>query len=237
MGKVLILQNAPLFTAGTFEDELKRREIPYEYQKVYESGVPPLELLPNLSGIIVLGGPLKFRVDQVEKSETLSKEVFFLRAALEAHKPVIAVSQGASLLAQAQGAWVAREANQEIAWIQADIYPDYSRNSVIYSKVEEKKFPVFAWFDTFHGFPPQGFWYVTHPNCRYLSSGINGNCYLFNFHPEVTPDLVNSWLKEYKKELAKPEQADKIRQETEEHFEYTKNFSRKVIHAFESFLK
>jgi len=236
MGKVLILQNAPLFTGGSFESELERRKIPFEYHKVYEAGVPGPEALKQASGLIVLGGPLKLRVDEVEKQPALAKEVYFLRSALDAHKPIIGVSQGACLLAQAQGAWVAREKQSHIGWVRAEVYPDYSRNSVIYSKIEEKKFPAFVWFDTFHGFPPTGYWYLTAPACRYLSSGIHGNCYLFNCHPEVTPELVGQWLKEYGKELPDPDMAEKIRQETEEHFEYTKGFSRKIIHAFESFL-
>lgn len=237
MGKVLLLQNAPLFTGGTFESELERREIPFEYQKVFDSGVPSVEALAGYSGLIVLGGPLRLQVDQVEKRAELAKQVYFLRAALEAHKPILGVSQGACLLAQAQGAWVAREKAKQIGWVKAEVYPDYSRNSVIFSKVEEKKFPAFTWFDTFHGFPPTGYWYATHPSCRYLSSGIHGNCYLFNFHPEVTPELVGKWLKEYGKELPEPELADQIRQDTETHFEYTKGLSRKIIHGFESFLK
>jgi len=237
MGKVLILQNAPLFTAGTFEDELKRREIPYEYHRVFESGPPSVETLSFCSGLIVLGGPLSFHVEQAENHPTLSKEIFFLRSCLDQHKPIIAVSQGACLLAQAQGAWVAKAPQKEVGWIRAEVYPDYSRNSVVYSKVEEKKFPALVWYDTCHGFPPQGYWYVYSPNCRYLSSGINGNCYLFNFHPEVTEDMVNKWLKEYKKDLPSDEAAEKIRAQTKENFEYTKTFSRKIIHAFQSFLK
>src|SRR5262249_7455231 len=84
MAKVLILQNAPLFTGGSFEEELKRREIPYEYRKVYEGikNLPALELVKQFSGVIVLGGPLRFKVDQAEKVESLHQQVSFLRACL-----------------------------------------------------------------------------------------------------------------------------------------------------------
>jgi len=237
MGTVLILQNAPLFTAGTFEDELKRREIPYKYHKVFEQGPPPIEGASHYSGFIVLGGPLKFRVEDLSKSPALAREVSFLRACLDQHKPVFAVGQGANLLAHAQGAPVSKAPKPEIGWIQAEVYPDYSRNSVIYSKVEEKKFPAFVWYDTINGFPPQGFWYVYSPNCRHLSTGINGNCYLFNFHPEITEAMVDSWLKEFGKELESKDQVLLIKELTQEHFEYTKRLSRKIIHAFQSFLK
>lgn len=237
MGNVLILQNAPLFTGGTFEEELKRREISFEYHKAYENGPPSPEAAARYSGFIVLGGPLALRVTEGDRPAFVDQEIFFLRSCLEAHKPVFAVSQGAAILAQAQGAWAKKEESPEIGWATAEIYPDYSRNSVIYSKVEEKKFPAFLWTQTTHGFPPRGYWYLTTPHCRYLSSGIHGNCYLFNFHPEVTPELVNSWLKEYGKDLPNAELAEEIRRQTQEHFEVTKAFSRKIIHAFESFLK
>jgi GMP synthase-like glutamine amidotransferase len=210
--------------------------IPFEYHKVFEKGAPSLDQAAHYSGFIVLGGPLRFRVDQTEKNPQLTKEIFFLRAVLDTHKPIIAVSQGACLLAQAQGAWVAREPRKVIGWMTAEIYPDYARNSVIYSKVEEKKFPAFAWFDTFHGFPPTGYWYAYHPYCRYFSSGILGSSYLFNFHPEVTPELVDTWLKEYASELPDKAMAEQIRKETQENIEYTKGFAHKIIHAFESFL-
>ena len=236
MGKVLILQNAPLFTAGSFETELEAKRIPFEYHRVFEKGPPSVDLVAHYSGFIILGGPLKFRVDQTEKNPQLSKQIFFLRACLDSHKPILAVSQGACLLAQAQGAWVAREPRKEIGWATAEIYPDYARNSVVYSKVEEKKFPAFAWFDTFHGFPPTGYWYAYHPHCRYFSCGILGSSYLFNFHPEVTPELVESWLKEYGNELPDKAMAEQIRKETAGHMEFTKAFSHKIIHGFESFL-
>lgn len=118
----------------------------------------------------------------------------------------------------------------------SEIYPDYSRNSVIYSKVEQKKFPVFCWYDTINGFPPEGYWYSTGGSCRYQSTGIHGNCYLFNFHPEVTEDLINAWVKEYGKDLNSKEDAQKIQEQTKEHMEFTKKFSRTIIHGFESFL-
>ncbi len=237
MGKVLILQNAPLFTGGSFEAELQRRGITYEYHKVFEQGAPSLEQVAGLSGLIVLGGPLKFRVEDAERHPVLSKEVSFLRACLEKHLPILAVSQGALLLAQAQGAWVAKASQKEIDWVTAEIYPDYSRNSVIYSKFEEKKFPALVWYDTVHGFPPTGYWYVHSPHCRYLSSGIHGNCYLFQFHPEATPDLVKSWVREYGKELASPEAGERLVQLTQEHFASSQGLARKIVHAFESFLK
>ncbi len=237
MGNVLILQNYPLFTAGTFEAELEGKKIPFEYIRLFETGLPSLEQIAGLSGLIVLGGPLKFRVQGAEKNPGLSKQISFLRVCLEQHKPIIAVSQGANLLAQAQGAWVEPSPTKEIGWTKAEIYPDYCRNSVVFSKIEEKKFPAFAWYDTFNGFPPQGYWYLYNPKCRYFCTGINGNCHLFNFHPEITEELVDRWLKEYGKEIEDKTAPDRIRQETKEHAEYTRRFSHKIIHAFESFLK
>jgi GMP synthase-like glutamine amidotransferase len=239
MSKVLILQNAPLFTAGSFEDELKRKEIAYEYVKVFEGGkLPGPDQLKSYSGAIVLGGPLSLRVDHPEKVEWQLRELSWLRTCLERHYPIVAVSQGANLLAQAQGAWVDRGPQlKEIGWITAEIYPDYSRNSVVYGDLEETKFPAFCWYDTINGFPPKGYWYALSPNCRYQSTGINGNCYLFNFHPEVTEELIASWLKEYGKELGAPEAVKKIQEETSENIAFSKKLSHKIIHAFESFLK
>ena len=238
MGKVLILQNAPLFTAGSFEDELKRREIPYEYRRVYEGvkNLPSPDQAKNYSGVIALGGPLKLKVDQAEKVEWLHQELSFLRACLDEHKPVLGVAQGGNLLAQAQGAWVARAPQKEIGWVTVEVYPDYSRNSVIYGEFDEKKFPAFCWYDTFNGFPPQGYWYILSPNCRYQSTGIHGNCYLFNFHPEVTEELVAAWVKEYGNELPSKEAGARMIEETKANMEFTKRLSRRIIHAFESFL-
>lgn len=95
MGKVLILQNAELFTAGSFEDELKRREISFEYKRLFAGeSLPRIENVKDYSGYIVLGGPLKLRVEEPEKASWLAKELFFLRACLDQHKAVLGVSQG-----------------------------------------------------------------------------------------------------------------------------------------------
>ena len=100
MGKVLILQNAPLFTAGNFEEELTRRNIPFEYKKVYEGEkLPSAEGMKAYAGFIVLGGPLSLRVEDPGKIGWLAKELSFLRQALEQHFSIMAVSQGANLLA------------------------------------------------------------------------------------------------------------------------------------------
>ncbi|MCP5468606.1 MAG: hypothetical protein H7A32_04990 [Deltaproteobacteria bacterium] len=237
MGKVLILQNAALFSAGTFESELQSREISYSYHKVYEEDVPIEDILPAVSGLIVLGGPLTYRVTQPESSTGLKKLLSFLSKALEMKIPCIGVAQGACLLARAKGAWVEPAPEKQLGWINAEVYPDYSRNSVIYSKVEEKKFPVFTWCDTLHGFPPEGYWYLNSPKCRYLSTGINGNSYLFNFHPEITEEMVGQWLQHYFQDLGSKELAAQLKEATREHIEQAQAFSHKIIHAFESFLR
>lgn len=241
MDKVLILQNAALFTAGSFEDEFKRHGIPYEYRRLYEGEkLPGTEQAKDYSGYIVLGGPLKLRVDQPEKGgrkNYLAEELFFVRSCLDQHKPVFGVSQGGLLLARAQGASIKKLARKEVGWISAEVYPDYSRNSVVYSQVQEKKFPALLWADTMSGLPPEGYWYLNAPTCRYLSVGVHGNCYAFNFHPEVTEELLDSWLKEYSQDLNAKEDAQKIREATAQNMEFTRLLSRKIIHAFKSFLK
>lgn len=236
MSKVLILQNHPDFDGGSFEAELTRREIPLDYHKVYEAPLPLASEAKGLKGILVLGGPLSLAVDQVEQNPKLFEELSFLRAALEAHRPILAVGQGACLLAQAQGAWVEKAPKRVTGWTEGEIYPDYSRNSVIYSKVEEKRFPAFAYLNTFHGFPPKGYWYVYHPDCRYFSSGIHGNCYLFNFHPEITESLLKTWVKKFPQDFGGEEAAEKLLKNSEEKLAYSKALSRKIIHAFASFL-
>lgn len=239
MGKVLVLQNASHFELGSFEEELNRKQIPFEYHRVYEgSPLPSADQIKNYAGFIVLGGPLSLRVDQPEKTPWLAQELFFLRSCLDQHYPIFAVGQGANLLAKAQGAWVERSPQlKEIGWVTAEVYPDYSRNSVIYSQVEEKKFPVFGWYDTINGFPPQGYWYLTTTNCRYLSFGVHGNCYGFNFHPEITENLLNEWLKAYPRDLPNKDAAEQIKAQAAAGLEYNRKLARKIIHALESFLK
>jgi len=239
MGKVLILQNAPLFTGGNFEEELTQRNIPFEVKKAYEGEKLPIgEQLAAYSGLIVLGGPLSLRVEEPSKVSWLAKEFSLLRQALDQHLPIIAVGQGANLLASAQGAWIDRSPKlKEIGWVTGEVYADYSRNSVIYSTIDEKFFPIFCWYDTINGFPPTGYWYMLSPNCRYQSTGIHGNCYLFNFHPEVNEALLNSWLKEYGKEVGSKEAIQKIQEQGAEGFQFAKKLSQKIIHAFEAFLK
>lgn len=241
MGNVLILQNAPLFTAGSFEDELKRRGISYEYRLLFDGEkLPSIEQAKDYSGYLVLGGPLRFKVDLPEKSgkkNWVAEELFFLRACLDQHKPIFGVSQGAVLLARAQGASIKKLEEKQVGWMGAEIYPDYSRNSVIYSLVDQTKFPVLMWTDSMSGFPPEGYWYLNTPTCRYLSVGVHGNCYAFNFHPEVTEPLLGSWLKEYAQDLHSKEDAVKIRQQAAENMEFTLGLSRKIMNAFQSFLK
>jgi GMP synthase-like glutamine amidotransferase len=117
------------------------------------------------------------------------REARLMRAAIDADVPVLGLCFGGQMLARALGGEVFRGKESEIGWLPVrsrdpDLVPDG---------------PWFQWhFD----------WFTVPPGATLIAESdvgpqafVAGRSLGLQFHPEVTTDIMNDWVREYRHEL------------------------------------
>jgi len=137
--------------------------------------------------LLFLGGPMSANDDL----PFLHEEVGIIEQAIARRQPVLGICLGAQLLAKALGAAVRRNTTPEIGWFPVQL-TDAGREDPLLGQLANP-FQVFHWHsDTFD--LPQG---ATHlassEGCRNQAFRVGKLLYGFQFHPEVTPEMIAEW--------------------------------------------
>jgi len=151
----------------------------------------------------------------VERSKVL------LQRAIDEDVPVLGVCFGGQLLAKVLGGRAFRAAESEIGWI-----PVRSRDPELVSEG-----PWFQWhFDTFS----------TPPGARLIAETdagpqayVSGRHLGVQFHPEVTPEIMEGWVRTYRHELDdEGVDPDALLEETERRAEDNRRASRRLLQRY-----
>jgi GMP synthase-like glutamine amidotransferase len=188
-------------------------------QDVYRIDVEARDVDPREFDMIVsLGSEFAAFDDSIP---WLEREKQLLVAATQADVPVLGICFGGQLLARVLGGRSYRGDVAEIGWL-----PVRSREPAL---VPEG--PWFQWhFDTFT--PP--------PGARLLAdSPIGPQAYVagrslgLQFHPEVTPEIMDAWVAVYRHELdAEGVDPDRLLEETGERAERTRAAAWRLFDGF-----
>ena len=148
--------------------------------KLYAGDTVPIDL-DDVDGIVSMGGPMN--VDQADKYPWLDHEMRYIKAAHEAHIPIVGVCLGAQLIAAALGGQVAAMDEPEIGWHEIKLtFPgtvDPIFNGIGWQTVQ---FHI-------HGqevkqLPPEGVALVSSTRCKTQAFNIGLTTYGFQYHPE-----------------------------------------------------
>ena len=136
--------------------------------------------------VVSLGSELAAYDDSIP---WVSREVFFLEDAIEADVPVLGLCFGAQMLARVLGASGHRAAKAEIGWIRIKTsQPDLVAEG-----------PWFEWhFDTFTA--PPGADVIAETDVG-PQAYVAGRSLGVQFHPEVTTEIVEGWMKGSERQL------------------------------------
>jgi GMP synthase (glutamine-hydrolysing) len=193
---VLVIKNVSSEGPGTIEDHLRIGKIPCTIIDL-EQG----QSLPDIrsySHIVIMGGPMA--VYEMDRTPYLKDEALFIKKAVHAHKHVLGVCLGAQMLAHVLGARVYPGDAKEIGWYDVTLTEEGMRDRCMAGLAVDggKTAQVFHWHgDTFD--LPQG-------AVRLASSALYPNqafryddrVYALQFHVEVTPGIVDGWLRNEK---------------------------------------
>lgn len=193
---VLIVKNVSSEGPGTIEDHLRTTNIPFTCIDL-EQGHSLPDIAP-FSHIIILGGPMA--VYEMDRTPYLKEEARLIEKAVKAGKHVLGVCLGAQMLAHVLGARVYSGGAKEIGWYDVTLTEEGMRDACMAALAVENRrtAQVFQWHgDTFD--LPQG-------AVRLASSALYPNqafrygdrVYALQFHIEVTPGIVNGWLRNEK---------------------------------------
>jgi len=212
---VLILKNIETEGPGTLEDFLKESSIPYKIVELAEEKIGDAE---KFDALIMMGGPMS--VNESDVYTYLSKEEELTREFIRKKKKVLGVCLGAQIMAKALGAKVYRGTGPEIGWIDIELTDTGLRDNLmkklaIHPKAGDfwKRFKVFHWHgETFD--IPEGALRLAksdlYPNQAFK---YGEKAYAFQFHIEVTKEMVYDWLKN------EPLDQNKLKEETEKLYE------------------
>lgn len=193
-GEVIILKNIPHEGPGLIETLLLERRYPYRIIEVDErsSEIPTR----SISALIVMGGPASAN----DKTPVMQSELELIRKVVEQGIPYLGICLGLQTLVKALGGEVIVNHNKEIG---------FRSNETEFYNV--KKTPLASsdrllnWVpESFKVFQLHGETVIPAPGMKILCTGdictnqivkVGENAYGLQFHPELTAELLNDWIK------------------------------------------
>ncbi|MBD3206557.1 hypothetical protein GF319_09485 [Candidatus Bathyarchaeota archaeon] len=193
MGKrVLIIQNDPPETLGTYERYLRKKSelsLIKAYKMMVQDVFPSINDFDNF-----IIGPTPISANDADKHDFLRKEWEYLKKIIASGKPCLGVCCGAQMLAKIQGARILKSPTKEVGGYEVKLTPEGSRDPLF--KGFPKKFPVFHWHSEMFTVPPEGKQLVEGHPCNiqaYAKNNVRG----IIFHLEITTEDAVRWTKAY----------------------------------------
>jgi GMP synthase (glutamine-hydrolysing) len=156
-----------------------------------------------------------------DSREFVPREARLLRAAIDADVPILGLCFGGQMLARVLGGKVFRGSESEIGWVRVA-----TRDPGL---VPEG--PWFQWhFDVIEA-PPEA--EVIADNELGTQAFRSGRSLGLQFHPEVTPEIMDDWVRAYRHELdADGVDPDELLAQTAERAEESKRTTWQLFEAF-----
>ncbi|MFA5118536.1 MAG: type 1 glutamine amidotransferase [Candidatus Omnitrophota bacterium] len=162
------------------------------------------EVLPvNLSAIeavISLGGPMNVYEDN--KFPFLKGEDAFIKEILKKGIPFLGICLGSQLLAKAAEAKVGNSPQKEIGFSEVRFTEAGRRDALFKDLPFDLK--VFQWHEDMFEIPKGGVLLASSEKCPHQAFRVGKNAYGLQFHIEVTPAIVDSWIDAYAKNKQQP---------------------------------
>lgn len=196
MRKALALRHVAFEDLGRLEEILAARGIQCEIIDAPMAEVSKLDALgPDL--LIVLGGPIG--VYETEAYPFLAEEIALISARLAARRPILGLCLGAQLMAAALGARVYPGPRKEIGYGPLELT---GRGRASPLRALGGDVPVLHWHgDTFE-LPPSADALARSPLYEQQAFSVGNSALALQFHLEVPPEKLESWLVGHAVELA-----------------------------------
>ncbi|PSN15673.1 GMP synthase [filamentous cyanobacterium CCT1] len=185
----------------------------------------------HYDGLIVLGGPMNACED--EAFPHLARVVALIRDFHSQGKPVLGICLGAQLIARAFGGRVYQNEIPELGF--TPLFP-VAEATEPWIQDYPPGMPMMQWhFDSFD-LPAGARLLLTNEVCANQAFRLGSHTYGLQFHPEVTPEIVMSWIafKTDWIEAHYPHLSEQLREQLVMHWVQSAQFTEKLANAWYS---
>jgi len=195
--KVLVFRHIPSEGLGTIEPFLRQAGVGIDFCCLDKNDAIP-ERPGDYDAVISMGGPMN--ANETDRYPFLLKEQKFLELVVRDKIPLLGICLGSQMIAGILGAKVFKGPGKEIGWFPIE-FNDEARRDPVFRIVPEKQATVFHWHgDTFE--LPKGAALLASSAAYSHQAFRYGDCiYAFQFHIEITPEMVQNWVRVNEKEL------------------------------------
>ncbi len=148
--------------------------------------------LADIGGIVILGGPMS--VYEEEAYPFLKDEELLITKALIEEVPVLGICLGAQLIVKTCGARITRSPKKEIGWFTVMKTPEGMKDNLF--RGNPQHMTVFQWHEDTFDVPDDGVLLARGRVCRNQAFKVGHNAYGLQFHIEVTPEMVEAWMRD-----------------------------------------
>jgi GMP synthase (glutamine-hydrolysing) len=198
--KALIITHHPEERPGLLEDILRERG-----WEVTEAGLWNGDNLPDPTPfhlLILMGGPMS--VNEENLYPFFAQEKQFMRQWINRGNPTIGICLGAQLIAHCLGGRVYKGPKEEIGWYDCVLTEDGRRDPCLQSF--PTPFPVFQWHGETFDLPQDAILLATAQDYPHQAFRFGDITYAFQFHCEVTQDMVTAWLETSEVDVVKQQE-------------------------------
>lgn len=179
-----VLQHVPYEGLGSMRRYLERRGADIEFVHLWRGD--PLPALSECDLLIAMGGPMS--VTDFDQHDWLRAETDFIAEAIQTDKPVLGVCLGAQLIAQAMGARVDRNRQEEIGWFEVQGMQAPGCFGF------PSSFPAFHWHGDTYALPPGAVQLARSAACEQQAFQLGRRVIGLQFHLETTHQTMNGLI-------------------------------------------
>jgi GMP synthase (glutamine-hydrolysing) len=227
---VLIIKNITAEGPGTIENFLTKEEIPFSIVELGSGQTPPP--LEGFNSLVVMGGPMG--VYELERYPHLVIDSRIIREAMNRDMRVLGICLGSQMIAHCLGADVYPGPGKEIGWYHVELTGDglkdpLMRRLAIHPRVRDfwRKFKVFHWHGDTFNLPLGAVLLASSELYKNQAFRYGDNVYGFQFHIEVTKDMLTEWFQ------GMPD-IDKTMKETERIYE---EYTGRAMNFYKAFFR
>jgi GMP synthase (glutamine-hydrolysing) len=213
---VLIIKNIITEGPGTIADFLRKKDIPSVTIELGSGEIPPL--LEGFDTLVIMGGPMG--VYEMDKYPHLMIGSRLIREAINRNMKVLGVCLGAQMVAYCLGSKVYQGPEKEIGWHSIELTGDglkdpLMRKLAIHPHVGDfwRKFRVFHWHGDTFDLPLGSVLLASSDLYKNQAFKYEDKVYGFQFHIEVTKDMILEWFEDRHERDSLMKETEKIYEE------------------------
>ncbi len=226
--QALVIQHVEIEGVGLLGEIFYNLGWKMDMRQMYRPGISLPGNLENHDALVILGGPMGADDDTAYPYLTEVKNL--IRLAVKQYIPTVGFCLGGQLIARALGAKVLPNAATEIGWYPLRL-TSLGCREVLFEGLPDE-FMVFQWHNDTFEIPEGAFHLASSETCRNQAFSYQEKVWALQFHLEVTPEMIKTWIEAYADELTKADgdQAiKKLLQQTEQLWPQQQKYSKQFL--------